>query len=663
MSFRPLSIILLCFLPVLTWAQGSRDSILKLPQVDVHADREFMKETAGMKETQVDSLVFIQKRNLTLSELLSENTPLFVKSEGRGALASASFRGTAASHTRVNWNGININSPMLGMVDFSLIPVFIIDDINLRHGNSSIADGAGGLGGSINLQNRADWNNIFNAAFIQGIGSYGSFDEYLQIGLGNKKIQWRTRLYHNQSENDFTFRNRYKGDLENGKIINPIDTNKNAGYHRYGLLQEVYFQPASKHMVSAKWWAQQADRSIPQITSSESPDNSNINKQDITDHKLVVDWNFYGNSSQILFRTGYSKQNMDYVQRNQIEGDGFTPAIYSESSQSSLLNHAAYKYSVTKDLSLESNIDINYHSVQSMDSVSNLGYIKQRLEYSALLAARYSLADIINLNLMIRQDIINSSASPLVPFAGIDFIISEQYKLILKASVARNYHTPSLNDLYWQPGGNPDLLPEDGISYEAGLKKITSLGKTELSSEISAYHSKINNWIVWLPGITVPMEPLNIKKVRSRGLEANSKLDYEINALSLQIMAAYAYTSSVNQGDPLKWGDESIGKQLVYIPLHSGNLFFHLAYKGYSVGWQHNSYSERFTTTSNNPSKRDWLYPYFMNDLTLAKEFSISRWELLAEIKIYNLFDEKYHSVLSRPMPGRNFMFMLKAGL
>jgi outer membrane cobalamin receptor len=663
MSFRLLSIILLCLLPVLSRAQGSQDSILKLPQVDVRADREFVKETAGMKETQIDSLVFIQKRNLTLSELLSENTPLFVKSEGRGALASASFRGTAASHTRVNWNGININSPMLGMVDFSLIPVFIIDDINLRHGNSSIADGAGGLGGSINLQNRADWNNISNAAVIQGIGSYGTFDEYLQLGLGNKKIQWRTRLYHNQSENDFTFRNRYKGNLENGKIINPIDTNKNAGYHRYGLLQEVYFQPASKHMISAKWWAQQAGRSIPQITSSESPDNSNINKQEITDQKLVADWNFYGNTSQILLRTGYSKQNMDYVQRNQIEGDGLSPAIYSLSSQSSLINHAAFKYSVTENLSIESSIDINYHKVQSLDSVSKLGYKKQRLEYSALLGARYSFEQRVNLNIMIRQDIIDDSASPLVPFAGIDFLISERHKLILKASVARNYHTPSLNDLYWQPGGNPDLLPEDGISYEAGLKKISSFGRTDLSSEISAYHSDINNWIVWLPGITVPMEPLNIKKVQSRGLEANSKLDFKIRTISLQIMAAYAYTSSVNQGDPLKWGDESIGKQLVYIPLHSGNLFLHLAFKGYSFGWQHNSYSERFTTTSNNPSKRDWLYPYFMNDVTLTKEFSISRWKFLAEIKIYNLFDEKYHSALSRPMPGRNYMVMLKAGI
>ncbi len=53
-------------------------------------------------------------------------------------MATASFRGTAPSHTQVSWNGISISSPMLGMVDFSLIPVYIIDDLTLKHGAASL---------------------------------------------------------------------------------------------------------------------------------------------------------------------------------------------------------------------------------------------------------------------------------------------------------------------------------------------------------------------------------------------------------------------------------------------------------------------------------------------------------------------------------------------
>ena len=63
-----------------------------------------------MKESHIDTTVLYEKGTLSLSDLLSENTPVFIKNHGRGALASASFRGTAASHTQVNWNGIKINS-------------------------------------------------------------------------------------------------------------------------------------------------------------------------------------------------------------------------------------------------------------------------------------------------------------------------------------------------------------------------------------------------------------------------------------------------------------------------------------------------------------------------------------------------------------------------
>ena len=137
------------------FSQGIRDSVFRIEGVSVAAERIFVKEQAGMKQTQVDTTVLQNKAVLSLSDLLSENTSVFIKNHGRGALATASFRGTAASHTQVNWNGISINSPMAGMVDFSLIPVYLIDELNLKHGPASLADGVGGIGGSINLYNRA----------------------------------------------------------------------------------------------------------------------------------------------------------------------------------------------------------------------------------------------------------------------------------------------------------------------------------------------------------------------------------------------------------------------------------------------------------------------------------------------------------------------------
>ncbi len=183
MHVRAHILILISLVSSSLYAQGIQDSLFRIRGVEVVAERIFVKEEAGMKQTKVDSLVMRNKVNLSLSDLLSENTSVFIKNHGRGALATASFRGTAASHTQVTWNGMNISSPMAGMVDFSLIPVYIIDDLNLKHGASSIADQSGGIGGSINIANSADWAERRTVKYIQGMGSFRTFDELFDDGI------------------------------------------------------------------------------------------------------------------------------------------------------------------------------------------------------------------------------------------------------------------------------------------------------------------------------------------------------------------------------------------------------------------------------------------------------------------------------------------------
>ena len=48
-----------------------------------------------------------------------------------------------------------------------------------------------------------------------------------------------------------------------------------------------------------------------------------------------------------------------------------------------------------------------------------------------------------------------------------------------------------------------------------------------------------------------------------------------------------------------------------------------------------------------------------MNDASLEKVFISRAGELSLKFSVYNLFNEKYVSVLPRPMPGRNYGFFL----
>ncbi|MDD4848335.1 MAG: TonB-dependent receptor [Bacteroidales bacterium] len=659
--FRILLFIGLILLSLNGFSQQEKKESHELQGVEVVAERIFVKEDAGMKRTQVDSITLLEKINVNLSDLLSENTPIFIKNHGRGALATASFRGTAASHTQVTWNGMNINSPMTGMVDFSQIPVYLIDEMNLKHGTSSIADNSGGLGGSINIKNTVNWNDTLSVKYLQGIGSYCTFNEFLQFGIGNKKIQSKTRIYHNYSKNDFTFINHgiVYFNPETGTYENPLDTNDQAAFKSCGVLQEIYFRPQENHVLSAKYWGQYSDRSLPRATSYEGPDNSNLNNQIDMDHKALIDWTFYAHKAKLTVQSGYAYKNLNYTLKNNISGIGLIPAVYSESRQNSFNNKAVCQYNISESWSLEGQISADYYDVSSHDSVQKTGYDKTRLELSAFLGIRKSFWNRLNLNLMLRQDRVDDQWSPFVPFFGFDFKLLKKQPFILKGNIARNFHQPSLNDLYWQPGGNPDLLPEKGYSTELGLEYSWRKSFLNIASEITVYQSDINHWIIWIPSFKGYWEPRNIQRVLSQGLEINLTLDGKLGNFAYKVAGNYAYTSSKNYGDPLVWGDESYGKQLVYIPLHSGNCLLNVSYKGFFITYQFNGYSERFTTSSNDVTRRDWLYPYFMNDLFFGKNFKIKNVHLSAELKIYNLFNETYHSILYRPMPKRNFMLQL----
>jgi iron complex outermembrane receptor protein len=642
--------------------QGITDSVFHIEGVSIATAQIFVKEQAGMKQTNVDSMVLRNKVSLSLSDLLSENTSVFIRNHGRGALATASFRGTSPSHTQVSWNGININSPMAGMVDFSLIPVYIIDELTLKHGSASLADRSGGIGGSININNQAAWKEKNTIAYLQGIGSYSTFDEFLMVGLGNKKIQSKTRLYHNYSANDYTFVNRGIAIIDpvSGDITNPIDTNDHATYLRYGLLQEIYYRPGTDHLLSLKYWGQYADRTIPRPTTYEGPDNSNLNSQEDRDHRLVADWKYYGDFGKILLRSGYAEKRLDYYQMNKVPGLGLIPAIWSESRQKSMYNTLSYYGETDGDFSWEGNIDLNFHQVGSADSVSGVGYEGRRNELSLMFAVRKSFKDRVNLNLMLRQEWVDGRRAPLVPFFGMDLRLIQGVDLLLKGNIARNYHLPSLNDLYWQPGGNPDLLPEEGFTVEGGVAYQQEVSGHLLKTELSLYRSRIENWIIWIPSYRGYWEPRNIRSVLSKGIEYNIQLQGYISEFNYRISTTYSYTSAVNEGDPLIWSDESYGKQLVYIPLHSGNMMAHLGWGNLFFTYQFNAYSERYTTSSNDVSRRDRLYPYFMNDISAGSTFRLKRVDLSLEFKVYNLLNEAYHTILYRPMPGRNYQLAFK---
>lgn len=86
-----------------------------------------------------------------------------------------------------------------------------------------------------------------------------------------------------------------------------------------------------------------------------------------------------------------------------------------------------------------------------------VGYDKGRIELSGYVSIRYRPTERLGLSIGLREEMFGSEWTPIIPAFFTDYLISKRGNLVAKASISRNYRFPSLNDLYFLPGGNPDL--------------------------------------------------------------------------------------------------------------------------------------------------------------------------------------------------------------
>ena len=130
----------------------------------------------------------------SVSDLLEKNSSIFIKKYGKGQLSSISIRGTGASHTQIYWNGFKINSPTLGQTDLSLLPLFFLQEANVNYGSSSILDGSGGLGGSVQLKNSVKWKNGLHFILRKEFASFSNSVSKYGISYGNNRIFYQLKI-------------------------------------------------------------------------------------------------------------------------------------------------------------------------------------------------------------------------------------------------------------------------------------------------------------------------------------------------------------------------------------------------------------------------------------------------------------------------------------
>ena len=666
------------------WWNGNPSYAVPIREVNVTARRP-MKEI-GIQKTQLDTTILHENIALSMADILTFNTSIFVKQYGRATLSTVAFRGTSPSHTQVTWNGMRINSPMLGMTDFSMIPSYFIDDASLLHGTSSVNEAGGGLGGAVKLSTRPADADGFNLQYTQGVGSFSTFDEFLRLTYGNDRWQTSTRVVYSSSPNDFKYRNYDKNVLildDDHNIIGsyyPIERNKSGAYHDFHALQEVYYNTGHGDRFGLQAWYVNSKRGLPMLSVDHKENDDYLNQQREQTLRSILSWDHLRKKWKVGVKAGYIHTWMAYDYERELGNGKMEKMIRSRSTINTFFGQVDGEYYLGEKWLFTATVSAHQHLLRSIDKniipMDNqqptdpngnktkvpVGYDKGRIELSGYVSIRYRPTERLGLSIGLREEMFGSEWTPIIPAFFTDYLISKRGNLVAKASISRNYRFPSLNDLYFLPGGNPDLKKEHGFTYDAGLSFATGRdGVYTLRGEATWFDSYIDNWIVWLPTAKGFWTPKNVKEVHAYGVEVKAGLDVQL-AKDWQLSADgnFSWTPSINHGDPVDWYDKAIGKQLVYIPEFSASVTGHLTYRSWRFTYKWCYYSERFTTSDNDmKTKIGRVKPYFMSDISLEKAFSFRWADLSLKGVINNLFNEEYQSVLSRPMPRLNYEIFL----
>jgi iron complex outermembrane receptor protein len=601
--------------------------VFQLKEVDISSEK-LHHLTAGLKIEEIDSAALSKYISSNLSDILSSQTTIYSKTYGLGSLATMSIRGTSSQQNGLFWNGFNINVPNIGLSDFALIPGSFFNKIEILYGGSSSLYGNGIIGGSIHLENEPVFGKHCSFMLSSSAASFGSFNENARAVVSNENLCSVTAITYNTAKNDF----KYKKITDPGK---PELKLNNAETKSYGMLQELTAKLSEGKFIKAALWYQNNDRNIP---ASMTENESRANQKDESFHSTIK-WEKTTANSFITVKGAYFYSFLHYTDRKNTDS-----RIYNNTG---IVQTEIKRYFGYTEIFGGTELTINQADVQSYKGFGkqNRGALFFSLSHTF---EKIKWKGTINL----RKEFVDGFIVPFTPSIGFQGKIWKNFTG--RINVSKNIRIPTLNDLYWKPGGNAQLKPETNFNQEAGLEFKVQGSKFKVLNSFTFFNSSIDNWIQWIPDSSNIYTPENIRKVWNRGIEVNNKMSYKFNKISIIVNLGYSFIKSTNQKKSSAF-DESYLKQLIYTPEHSGAGGIEIIYRTFGIYYNQTYTGKRYVTDDHSDS----LSGYTLGSLKLSKDFICRKQFFKLQFDIDNIWDAEYQALQYRPMPGRSYRLIL----
>ncbi len=627
--------LLILYVPTTFAQQEEKTRAKTLEEILITAKREAIVSGNSLQE--YDSTTLASYTDGNLFDLLSRTSFAYIRTYGPSGLSTPTFRGTGGSQTAILWNGINLQSPMNGSADFTLLPMAFVNELSVQYGGEGALFSSGSMGGAVHMHTSEPQKVGFGAELQGTIGDFGQRYTALKLNWKNRKFSSRITGLWNEADNNFKFVNNFKAQK-------PIEERRHAGIEQKGMLWENFLDLNPKTKLSLRLWHQDNQVEIPAVSSSSQASRAG-QKDRFT--RAILEVKRHGRWRQ-EWKTALLQHSLNYQD----------PAIgvTSDSRSWQYIHQWEAKTLLGKRAVLHTGLHHHFERAEVQNYGSNLA---ERHRWDLFSSVQWaSKNNNLEVNLNWRQAINSGLWSPFLP--GLNAKYRLHRSLHLRGSISKTYRIPTFNDLFWQgvgAVGNPDLQEEKGSSADIGIENSKPLNLTKnlsINSSFTLFSNRSRNWITWQSNDDGIWSPLNKEKVHAKGIEASTKIMWQLGQWSLRTRVAYTLTEAliVSSNNP-----NELNKTLTYTPKHLGRASLQLKGHGFTLHYNHIINGRQFIdfTDSFNTLPR-----FQVGDVSLSKSLSYKRYRFALSFRVDNLWNHSYEVRKGWPMPLRNKNISLK---
>ena len=695
MNQRSIIIVLSVIFPLLTFAQ-ERDSVIPTHEHSLCALDEntptfdYIDTVSTITEVSVygqrrDEIVPSQRlsgkrleslSSFSVADAMRYFSGVQIKDYGGvGGLKTIDVRSMGTNHMGVFYDGIQLGNAQNGLVDLGRFSLDNIEEIALYNGQKAqIFQPARDFGtsGSVYIRTRRpkfEGDKNFNLrTTLRG----GSFD------LINPSIVWEQRWNNRVTSSvsaDFTdasgkYKFRYRRLLPSGEVAWDTTAVRQNGDIQSYRVEATIFGNTSDGTWNAKAYYYDSERGIPGAIVN------NVWKH----AQRQWDKNF--------FLQGYWSKYVSEKYRFQVSGkfaldrmrylNPDSALMYQDNrfNQKELYLSTAHYYEILPNWQVNISADYQYNTLDA--SLANFPY-PQRHTLLTALATQYDynrlrvMASLLGTHVWDRTTVgisddkqhqTTNRWTPAIYFSYKPFADSDD--ISLRAFYKSIFRLPTFNDLYYTEVGNSNLKPENTHQWDLGLIYAHDwysglLRHLELKAD--GYFNLVDNKIVAIPKGSgqYRWKMMNVGKVHIAGFEATAEAALRLHRDWYLLMCLnYTYQSATDHTDPTDndpyYG--TYGKQIAYVPWHSGSVAANLNWKDFGVNYSFIYVGERYHTSAN--IRENYEQPWYTHDISATYSLRYRGCKITLGLECNNMFNLQYDVIQNYPMPGRNWRGTLK---